>query len=96
MVEVAARVESWVDCKLPKKPNGEDPRPVQPVERSRSRSKSRPRQREQTPTQQSFVEDAWAYGEEVNRQSTQIMTLLKSARRELKETGTVSEDLQTF
>ena len=53
--------------------------------------KSRPRQNEQ-----SFVEDAWGYGEELDQRSRQIMKLLKSARTELKENGAVSEDLQNI
>ena len=90
--ETAAKVQSYVDCLLPKRPDGQDPKV--PKE-ERSRSKSRPRHGEQ-PQPQRVVEKAWAYGEEISRQSKQIMKLLKSGRVELHETGEVSKELQNI
>ena len=87
MTSIAMKVESFLDS------NGEEPRRRQPEQRDeRSRSKSRTR-RDQQPPQQIDVEDKWGYGEEINRRSDQIMKLLETARRELQETGTVSDDL---
>ena len=94
MISIVTKVESFLDSKMPRRPNGEEPRDCQPIQRDdRSRSKSRSR-REHQSQRDIEVQNKWGHGEKLDKKSAKIKKLLRSAQKELQQIGTVTEELQ--
>ena len=95
--DIAAKVDSFLIPKLPKRPNGESPRQVRVNEvgrRSRSRLKSRSHHRHQKEDDLPHGISPWEYGEKVEEQRIHATKALSTARRELARSGQVSEDIE--
>jgi L-alanine-DL-glutamate epimerase-like enolase superfamily enzyme len=72
---------------MPRRPNGEEPRDCQPIQRDdRSRSKSRSR-REHQSQRDIEVQNKWGHGEKLDKKSAKIKKLLRSAQKELQQIG---------
>ena len=91
MISIAMKVESFLDAKMPQRPNGQEPKIYEQREdRSRSKSRSKGRQRDDE------VLDKWGHGEELSHKSEQIKRLIRTAQRELTDQGTVTAELQAL
>jgi hypothetical protein len=95
--DIEAKVNAWITAALPERPNGEQPRMAQQrkdqrkrSDRSKSRSRDKPRRHEVYPEGY----NPWDYGEEVEKRRKHALLMLFAARKELADTGKVSEELK--
>ena len=95
--DIKAKVNAWITAALPKRPNGEQPRMAQQrkdqrkrSDRSKSRSRDEPRRQEVYPEGYS----PWDYGEELEKRRRHALSMLFAARKEIADTGKVSEELK--
>ena len=96
-LDLQTKVDSYLIARLPKRPNGELPRQVRVNEvhrRSISRSKSRQHQRKDPEDDLPHGINPWEYGEQVEEQRRHSMKALSTARKELAQSGKVSDEVE--
>jgi hypothetical protein len=91
--DIEARVNAWIRAELPKRPNGEYPRKAQQRSDQRKNRRSKSRSRDEPRRQEGYPEgfDPWKHGEEVEERRRYALSMLFAARKELAETGKVTE-----
>jgi hypothetical protein len=80
--DIEQRVNSWISPELPKRPNGEYPRNVQPRRDQRKNKRSKSRSRDEPRRQEVYPEgfDPWQHGEEVETRRRHALSMLFAAR----------------
>jgi hypothetical protein len=95
--DVEAKVNAWITAALPKRPNGDQPRMARQIEDQRKKSeRSQSRSRDETRRQEAYPENfnPWDYGEKIEKRRKHALSMLFAARKELADTGKVSEELK--